>query len=312
MLSFFRTFFLTKLTFTLKLSNAEICFSLIFMTALELTDKYKTFFNWHNWILLTLIFLMSDIFTMMSDLLSLNINLWVINSDVRISLMIMSETMTQSIFWIIWVEFFLTAQQRIFISQTFFVFSADDVDLFVVLFFSLKFTNLIIQCVSNSSTFIVISLSSFIVNSFCLVSSCWNKLNTTIWSACHSSECKVFRVESSHFFWIFFFMIFTFLFNILFSEHSQSHFFWLFCVVTDRLEVFMFRIWYLNINSRLSFLKSLLKSHCKFSRFVLCCLIFIQLHQFFSLSNICTEFSCCMNKFKDIIDFSFSSNSQTM
>jgi len=107
-------------------------------------------------------------------------------------------------------------------------------------------------------------------------------------------------------------MIFTFLFSILFSEHSQSHFFWLFCVVTNRLEVFMLRIWYSNIDNRSSFLRSLLKSHCKSSKFVLCCLMFIQSHWFFFLSNICTEFSCHMNKFKDIIDSSFFSDSQTM
>jgi len=126
------------------------------------------------------------------------------------------------------------------------------------------------------------------------------------------SEHRVFEIKSLHFFWIFSFVIFTFLFNILFSEHSQSHFFWLFCVVTDRLKVFMLRIWYLNVNSRLSFSKLLLKSHCKFSRFVLCHLTFVWLHQFFSLSSIHTEFSCSINKFKDIIDFLFSLDFQTM
>jgi len=126
------------------------------------------------------------------------------------------------------------------------------------------------------------------------------------------SEHRVFEVESLYFFWIFSFVIFTFLFNILFNKHSQSCFFWLFCVAADRLEVFMLRIWYLNIDSKLSFLKSLLKSHCKFSRFVLCYSVFIQLHWFFFSSSIHTEFSCCMNEFKDIIDFSFSSDFQTM
>ena len=107
-------------------------------------------------------------------------------------------------------------------------------------------------------------------------------------------------------------MIFAFLFNILFNEHSQSHFFWLFCVVTDRLEVFMLKIWYLNIDSRSFFLRSLSESHCKFNRFVLYCLTFTQLHWFFSLSSICTEFSCCMNEFKNIIDSLFSSDFQVM
>jgi len=107
-------------------------------------------------------------------------------------------------------------------------------------------------------------------------------------------------------------MIFVFLFNILFNKHSQSHFFWLFCVAADRLEVFMLRIWYLNVDSRLFFSKLLLKSHCKSSRFVLCCLTFLQLHWFFFSNSICTEFSCYMNEFKNIIDSSFSSDFQTM
>ena len=108
-------------------------------------------------------------------------------------------------------------------------------------------------------------------------------------------------------------MILAFLFNILFSEHSQSCFFWLFCVVMmNRFEVFTLKTWYLNIDSISFFSRSLLKSHCKSSRFVLCHLIFAQLHWFFSLSSRHTEFSCCMKEFKDIIDFSLLSGSQTM
>ncbi len=179
-----------------------------------------------------LIFSVSEILNIMSDLLNLNISLCVISLDVNMSSTVMSDTTAWSIFCTTWVEFCSVIHQRTFANFTFLILNTlKALRLFLMLSDS---RNLTVDLLSSLSSFIVSSLSSFILNSSC----CTSRITTC--EVCHLSECRIFDVKRFCFFWACCFVIFAFCFRIS-QGHSCGCLFWLFCDAVVRSELFTLR-----------------------------------------------------------------------
>ncbi len=175
-----------------------------------------------------LTFSISEILNIMSDLLSLNISLCVINSDVNMFLTVMSDITAWSIFCTTWVEFCSVICQRTFANFTFLILNMLKAS---QVFSTLsEFKNLTFDLLSFLSSFIDSSLFSFMFNSLCHVS------EITTCEVCHLSDHRVFDVERLCFLWVCCFMIFVFCFKISW-ECSCDHLPWLFCDTLVRSEL---------------------------------------------------------------------------
>ena len=244
-----------------------------------------------------LIFLISEILNIMSDLLNLNISLCATNPDVNMFLTVMSDTTAQSIFCTTWVGFCSVICQRTSVNFTFLILDTPEaLRVFSTLFDS---RNLIIGLLSSLFSFIVSLLSSFILNLLCCTS------GITTCEVCYLSEHRVFGVKRFCFFWAHCFVIFVFCSRISW-ECSYDCLFWLFCDTAARPELSALKTWYSNVENRSSSFKSLLKSHCNSIKFASWWLTWVLFHLSFFFSNNRTEFNCCIEKSNDIKVLSLS------
>ncbi len=238
-----------------------------------------------------LTFSVSEILNIMSDLLSLNINLCVINSDVNMFLTVMSDITAWSIFYTTWVGFCSVICQITSVNFTFLILNT----LKASQIFSTcsESRNLTVDLLSFLSLFIVLSLSLFMFNSSCCVS------EITTCEVCHLSDCRIFDVKRFCFFWAHCFVIFIFCSRVL-QECSYSCLLWLFCDAVIILKLSALRAWYSNVKNRLFSSRSLSELHCNSIKFASWWSAWVLFCFSFFFNNNCTESNCCIEKFNDI------------